>query len=199
MDFAPATAGDIAAINLNSARAHSWNRFWQTPQRPGIAEYIVEQEHLTAQFLGDLEALDRLEMLARHLAHIDIEAERAALIQAQVASATHRFAAARTHIEEARRHGAPPAAVDRLSLGIDQACGTRLEAVVEARRRIAGSRRLEDLVPLGALLADLCEFDEADEVYRAALQEYQDVSPFATAWVCFQLGVLWGELVPERQ
>ena len=63
----------------------------------------------------------------------------------------------------------------------------------------AQTRSLEDLVPLGALLADLREFDEADEVYRDALRGYRDVSPFALAWVCFQLGVLWGELVPERQ
>jgi len=25
------------------------------------------------------------------------------------------------------------------------------------------------------------------------------VSPFPVAWICFQLGVLWGELVPEPQ
>jgi tetratricopeptide (TPR) repeat protein len=58
---------------------------------------------------------------------------------------------------------------------------------------------LEDLVPLGALLADLGEYTEADEIYQRAIKEYQDVSPFALAWVCFQLGVLWGELVPETQ
>jgi hypothetical protein len=46
-------------------------------------------------------------------------------------------------------------------------------------------------------LADLREFDEADHTYRLALRGYQDVSPFAVAWVCFQLGVLWGELVPQ--
>ena len=72
--------------------------------------------------------------------------------------------------------------------------------MLEARRRAtAGPGRLEELVPLGALLADLGEFDEADRIYRRALSEYQDVSPFAVAWVCFQLGVLWGELVPETQ
>jgi hypothetical protein len=49
------------------------------------------------------------------------------------------------------------------------------------------------------LLADLREFAEADQVYRRALQVYEDVSPFAVAWACFQLGVLWGELVPEPQ
>jgi hypothetical protein len=32
-----------------------------------------------------------------------------------------------------------------------------------------------------------------------ALREYQDTSPFAVAWVCFQLGVFWGELVPDAQ
>jgi tetratricopeptide (TPR) repeat protein len=28
------------------------------------------------------------------------------------------------------------------------------------------------------------------------LDTYDDVSPFPLAWVCFQLGMLWGELVP---
>ena len=50
---------------------------------------------------------------------------------------------------------------------------------------------------LGALLADMGEFDDADDIYRQALRGYQDVSPFPVAWVCFQLGMLWGELVPE--
>ena len=52
---------------------------------------------------------------------------------------------------------------------------------------------------LGALLADLREFTDADRIYRQALRGYRDVSPFPVAWVCFQLGVLWGELVPEPQ
>jgi tetratricopeptide (TPR) repeat protein len=200
MDFSPATAGEIAVINLESARQQSWSRFWQTPQRPGIAEYIVEQEQLEAQFLGDLGAFDRLETLVNQLARVDAESMRTALINAQVASMTHRFAEARDCLAQAEARGAPPAAANRLSLSVDQACGTRLGAVLEARRHMAAeSGRLEDLVPLGALLADLREFDEADRIYRRALREYSDVSPFAVAWVCFQLGVLWGELVPETQ
>jgi len=112
----------------------------------------------------------------------------------------HRFAEARGYLAQAESHGAPQADVDRLVLSIDQARGTNLESVLEARRKMAAeSERLEDLVPLGGLLADLREFDEADRVYRQALSGYQDVSPFAVAWVCFQLGALWGELVPEPQ
>ena len=51
-------------------------------------------------------------------------------------------------------------------------------------------------MPLGAVLADLDCFAEADAVYRQAFYSYDGVSPFALAWVCFQLGMLWGELVP---
>ena len=200
MDFPLATAGDIAVINLESSRQRSWCRFWQAPERPGIAEYIVEQEQLTAQFLDDLSALDRSEALVHHLNIVDPESMRTALISAQVASMTHRFAEARSFLLQAEGRGTPPAAAERLALSVDQACGTRLEAVLGVRRRMAAeSGRLEDLVPLGALLADLREFDEADQTYQQALGEYHDVSAFAVAWVCFQLGVLWGELVPETQ
>jgi tetratricopeptide (TPR) repeat protein len=200
IELSPATDGGIAVINLQSTLQSAWNRFWRAPERPGLAEHIVEQEGLALEFLSDFGALDRLVALARQLAHIDRGAIRTALIQAQVASATHHFADARDHLVQARLLGAPVATVDRLSLGIDQACGTRLDTVLATRRSIAAeTRHLEDLVPLGALLADLGQFDEADQAYQAALRDYHDVSAFAMAWVCFQLGALWGELVPERE
>jgi len=199
-DFPPATDGNIAVINLESARRQSWSRFWQDPQRPGIAEYIVVQEQFTAQYVGDLSALERLDTLVHELDRASADAMRTALIHAQVASMAHRFAEARDYLAQAEAHGAPNADVNRLKLSVDQACGTNLDAVLKARRKMAAeSGRLEDLVPLGGLLADLREFEEADTVYRRALSGYQDVSPFALAWVCFQLGALWGELVPDPQ
>ena len=199
-DIKPATDGEIAVINLESARQRAWDRFWQAPQRPGVAEYVIEQEQLTTQFLGDQAGFDRLDALVEHLDDVESKSPRTSLIHAQVASMTHRFAEARSHLARATFHGAPPDAVNRLTLSIDQACGTNLDAVLDVRRSIAAkSGRLEDYVPLGALLADLREFLAADQTYRRALREYDDVSPFAVAWVCFQLGVLWGELVSEPQ
>ena len=44
------------------------------------------------------------------------------------------------------------------------------------------------------MFADLRNFDAADRAYKEALQAHRDVSPFPVAQVCFQLGVLWGEL-----
>ena len=200
MEYPLATAGDIAVINLESARLQSWSRFWQSPQRAGIAEYIVEQEQMTLQFLSDVSALDRLDDLVQQLVRQDMDSMRTALIQAQIASTAHRFEGARDYLQRAATLGALPEATNRMLLSIDQACGDRLDAVLEIRRKMAAeSGRLEDLVPLGALLADLREFDEADRIYQRALMGYQDVSPFALAWVCFQLGALWGELVPEPQ
>ena len=191
-----ATDGEIAAINLESARRGAWARFAQDARLPGVAEAVVDYERLASQFLGDLDALDRLDALASQFASAD-DSFRAALVQAEVASTVHRFTDARDHLAHAARLGAPREAIERQSLAIDQACGVDLDAVLAARRRIAAaSDRLEDLVPLGAVLADLERFAEADAVYRQAFHSYHDISPFPLAWVCFQLGMLWGELTP---
>jgi hypothetical protein len=82
-DFPLATDGRIAVINLESARRQSWSRFWQTPQRHGIAEHIVEQELMSLQFLSDFGALDRLNLLVNQLVRADAEPARIALIRAQ--------------------------------------------------------------------------------------------------------------------
>jgi tetratricopeptide (TPR) repeat protein len=196
IDLVPATDGAIAVINLESARVQSWSRFWREPERPGIAELIVEQELLTAQFRGDPGALDRLETLVNQLVRVNPEAAQTSLIAAQVACATHRFAEARVCLAQAAARGAPSDAAERLSLSLDQATAVDLDRVLATRRkRAAQPGRWEELVPLGALLADLGEFDEAERTYRRALREYQDVSPFALAWACFELGALWGERV----
>ena len=195
-----ATAGDIAANNLESARQRSWSRFWHAPEQPHIAETIVEQEQTTAQFIGDLAAFDRLGMLVNEVARVEPESARTALITAQVAGSMHRFAEARESLARAMARGAPTDATDRLLLTIDQATANNLSAVLAARRkRAARPGCWNELVPLGALLVDLGEFHEADRSYLRALREYPDVSPFALAWVCFQLGVLWGECVPAPQ
>ena len=190
-----ATDGEIAAINLESARRRVWARFAQDPQRPGVAEEILDDERLAAQFLGDLDALDRLHELASLF--VGVNSSRAALVQAEVASTVHCFDAARGHLARAELMGGAHETIERQTLAIDQACGVDLGTVLAARRRMAtASGRLEDFVPLGAVLADLECFVEADAVYRHGFDSYADVSPFPLAWVCFQLGMLWGELVP---
>jgi hypothetical protein len=138
-----------------SARRRAWARFAQDARHPGVAEAIVDKERLAAQFLGDLDTLDRLDALASQFACED-GSFRAALVHAEVALIVHRFADARGHLARAELMGDPCEAIERHSLTIDQACCVELDAVLAARRRISAARgRLEDLVPLGAVLADL--------------------------------------------
>jgi tetratricopeptide (TPR) repeat protein len=196
--FPVATSGEIAVVNHRSARRRAWARFWQSPDLPGLAEAVVEQEDVAARFLGDVTALDRLGELTRRLETVENPPAHAPLVLAQIASMEHRFVDANNHLATAKAAGAPRAAIHRLELAIDQACGRNLDTVLEFRRRAAEeSGRLEDLVPLGALLADLGEIAAADDAYLQGLRRYGDVSPFAPAWVCFQLGVLWGEVAQE--
>jgi hypothetical protein len=193
--YPAATDGEIAAINLDSARRRAWTRFTQDARFPGVVEAVVDKEKLTAQFLGDPDALDRLEALSSQFARAD-ESYRAELVQAEVASTAHRFADARDHVARAALMGAPRNEIIRHSLSVNQACGAELDAVLAARRLAAASGELEDLVPLGAVLADLERFVEANAVYQQALYSHDGISPFPLAWVCFQLGMLWGELMP---
>ena len=196
----PTTDGEIAVINLESARRRSWSRFFSDPLRDGLAEIVVEHEQLTAQFIGDVSALDRLQFLSKHLMELNKPSPSTLLVQAQIASMGHRFSEARDFIAHAELAGAPLADMNRLRLNVDQACGAELDRVLDQRRDIASkSGRTEDLVALGAVLADMRDFANADRTYKEALTVYRDVSPFPVAWVCFQLGVLWGELVREPQ
>src|ERR1700730_7094706 len=154
----PATDGEIAAINLESARRRAWSRFAQDPRRQGAAEDVVDHERLAAQFLGDLDSLERLDELVTQFARVD-DSYRGALVSAQIGSTGHRFDDARDQLGRAARLGGPPEAIEHQALALDQACGMKLDAVLAARRRIAAaSGRLEDLVPLGAMLADLESF-----------------------------------------
>ncbi len=192
-----ATDGHIAVVNLESARQASWHRFWRDPQQTLVAELIVEQEQLTAQFTGDMEAFDRMETLARALGRAEpSQGGHALLVRAQIDCSMHRFADARAGLRSALAEGTARDAIDRLALVIDQATGTDLDAVLAARReRVQRSGQWGECIPLAALLADLGDYGEAEEVYLHGLRTYPDVSPFALATVCFQIGVLWGECV----
>jgi hypothetical protein len=194
------TAGDIAAINLESARQRSWNRFWRAPQQPQIAEMIVEQEQLTAQFIGDLAAFDRLETLVRELTRVEPESARTALIAAQVACSTHRFAEARESLAQAAARGAPigrdgtPHADHRPCHG-DESLGGAGGADASAPRGLdigrSGSRS-------GRCWRIWVNSTRPDRTYIEALRTYPDVSPFAPAWTAFQLGVLWEKACLHR-
>lgn len=194
-----ATAGDLAVINLESSRARSWHVLERWPDRPGTAARIVEKEQRREQFLGDASALDRLADLSSELCRVGSASPDAHLVAAEVASIRHHFADAKEHLRKAEALGAPADATRRIKLAIAQAFGEDLSEVLAARVEMARSvPDIQNLVPLGALFADIGEYEEADSAYARAIQSYRNASPLPLAWACFQLGVLWGETAPER-
>jgi hypothetical protein len=79
--------------------------------------------------------------------------------------------------------GIPNEDIRRLRLNIDQACGTNLDVILDARRKRASeSHGLPDHVALGSLLADMGDFAAADQTHSEELRAQQDVSPFPVAW-----------------
>jgi tetratricopeptide (TPR) repeat protein len=194
-----ATDGNLAVINLESSRIRSWQVLKRWPDRPGTVERIVEEEQYRVQFLSDVTALDRLADLCSELCFKEPASPDAHLVAAQVASIRHHFADAKSHLLKAETLGASTDLTSRMRLTIAQASGESLGAVLVERREMAEAEpTLQNLVPLGAVLADIGEYEDADRTYLKAIRHYQNVSPFPLAWACFQLGVLWGETAPER-
>lgn len=200
LDCPAATDGELAVINHRSVLDRCWHVLRRWPNRPGIAEQIVDGEHRQAHFLGDTMALDRLALLSSELHERDPLSPDTHLIAGQIASMRHHFADAKDHLVKAEAFGAPADGVTRVRLATLQALGEDLPAVLSARRVMSDATGdLSDLVPLGALLADLGKIAEADKTYLKAIRSYRDLSPFPLAWVCFHLGVLWAEMAPEPQ
>ena len=156
---------------------------------------LSNRNNWRCSFSRTSEGLDRLQTLSNQIARLDNESSRTSIFGSVRKWRRSHIASPMPEEPSGTSRSAWGSAghYNRLSLIIDQACGTNLDAVLDARRRMAAeSGRLEDLASLAALLANLHEFEEAESIYHRALREYQDVSPFAIAWVCFQLGVLSG-------
>jgi len=193
-----ATDGELFTRNLKSSLEQAWFIFHAHPERTGTLEAILDGEAIQSQFFGDYSSLDRLVSLSDYLLEHKSSLASSHLFAAQVNSSRHLFAAAQDNVTQAKLLGADHAICSRIQLGIDQALGVNLELVLDQRLKIASKEStFENLIPLGALLADLGRFAEAHDTYIKALTSYRELSPIGLAWAFFQLGFLWGELVSE--
>ena len=103
--FRPAvTDGEIAAINLESARRRALSRFAQDARLPGLAEAVVDQSAGGSSLAISMPSTVWRRSPRNSRASTTL---RAALVQAEVASTTHRFADARGHLGVQRGMGGP--------------------------------------------------------------------------------------------
>ena len=73
----PTTDGEIRRHQSGERASAIVEPVLSDPLRHGIAEAVIEHEQLTAQFVGDMSALDRVEALTGQL--VEVEADRRAL------------------------------------------------------------------------------------------------------------------------
>ena len=198
IDFPLATDGEIAIHNHEGVLDRCWHVILQQPDRKGSLEQLIDEENKRIQFLGDLGALDRLKLLAAELLKSRPHDPQTYIVAAQVSSAAHLFAEARHYLSQARALAGEEDQISRIELTINQATWEQIPEVLKKRQDNAErSQDLSDFVPLGALQADIGLYEQAQHSYLKALASYKDLSPFPLAWTCFQLGMLWVELMPE--
>ena len=193
-----ATDGELARLNHVSILRRCRNILNVSFDRTGVLEALIDEEQKRIQFLGDYAALDRLSILSKKILSSEGMTGSHYLAAAQIASALHHFSDSVELLNLADRHGVDSELSMPVCLSIDQATGQNLDFVLNTRiARANQDGGIQNLVPLGALYADLGEYDKAHVTFLKALKEYADLSPFALAWVCFQLGMLHGETVSE--
>jgi len=192
------TDGELARLNHESVLKRCWSVLHTSLERTGVIDSLIDEEQKRIQFLGDYAALDRLSALSEKILALDKISENHYLATAQIASSMHHFPLALHFLTLADQHGAESELVALVRLSIDQATGQNLDMVLTQRleraNRLGG---IQNLVPLAALYSDLGEYEKAHLTYLRTIREYADLSPFALAWVCFHLGVLHGETIPE--
>ena len=197
-DLPAATDGRLALINHESALDRCWQIIETATDRTDTAAQLVDEEYRRSHFLGDTEALDRLLVLSATMREQQPDLADTYLLAAQVASLVHHFEPAKAYLLKAQALNADTDLLLRQRLALEQATGENWPQVLTHRQSLSKLRpSIQNLVPLGALYAEMGRFADAQEAYFTALRRDTEHSPFALAWVCFQLGVLFGETIPE--
>jgi hypothetical protein len=192
------TDGEVARLNHESVLKRCWGILHTSLDRTGVIDALIDEEQKRIQFLGDYAALTRLSALSAKILALGEITGNHYLAASQIASAMHHFQEALNLLTLAEQQGAESELVEPVRLSIHQATGHNLDTVLTQRleraNRLGG---IQNLVPLAGLYADLGEYETAHLTYLRAIRAYTDLSPFAMAWVCFHLGKLHGEMIPE--
>ena len=165
-----------------------------------VATSLVEQLLLRADFYGTYDDWDEALQVTQNVLDLHPDDPAALLLRARVLNTVHDFDGARDLIDAARASQAEQRAseieVQALHLEVTMLLAEAgpTNELVALRGAIAKSApSFQHETALALALAQQGRFGEADEVFRHALSEYRDVSPFPFAWVAFQRGVMWSE------
>lgn len=185
------TDGELATHNFLAELAQAERQHAAQPKDLRRTRALVDHLLADAQFFGKLADYDRAAALTREAVARAPESGDAHLLRAQSQAALHEFAAARAGIDRAETLKADADAVEHQRVGIWQATGDIDTALVHLRawRRLRPS--FATFGAEGGALADKHDYARAAALFMGARSHYDDVSPFAVAWLEFQEGHMW--------
>lgn len=190
------TDGDIAVNNHLSSLARLHRIFEVQPNRLGISAAIINGELINSQFLGDYTSLDRLSDLSEKVLINNSNSGAAYIQAAQISASMHLFDISKDYLRKAELLDGNRNEIKYVQMSVLQATSKDQGEVLALREEsVISSGSPEDLIPYAALLADMGEIEKANLIYLKALNyKYKNPSPFIPAWICFQIGLLWGEI-----
>jgi tetratricopeptide (TPR) repeat protein len=195
------TSGVIALLNLQGQIDGLESQATAGRLTAGQWANLIDLLSLRGQVLGCIADAERAAALAEQFVYDAPTDGLAFLARARMRAAFHRFAAALADLDAAERLGSDQAALDAERAAIFQALGRYDEAL--ALRRDAAKRRPDfaTLSALAVLEAERGQVAEAERLFSAGRQCYQEVSPFPVALLDFQRGLMWlvqGDLPAAR-
>lgn len=187
------TSGRIAIANL-SASIESLELRRVEGAIFGDLLALSKSLFLRGDLLGRIADHDRAELIATEAAAMAPATASALYIRAQLAERFHRFAEARSLLDEARVAGHPTKEVDREQAALLQATGRYGEAQALRKRQAEDDPGIDTLGALAILLAEMEDWEAAEACYAAALDADTGVSPLP----CSQLLFAWGVAAMRR-
>ncbi len=144
---------------------------------------------LRGDLLGRIADHDRAELVAHEAAVCSPNVASALFIRARLAARFHRFIEASDHFKQALAAGYPAHEIDPEIAALLQATGRYGEAL-ELRQRLAQDNPgMHTIGALATLLAEMSDWQAAEDMYQAALRADTGVSPIPCAQLLFEWGV----------
>ena len=185
------TSGVIATGNFEAELAQAERQHTAKPADLVKARALVDHLLVRAQFFGRLADYDEAQAVAAAAVAAAPKDGDAHVLAARTLSALHEFAKATIELDRAAALKADPDAVQHARVGIWLATGDIDKALAFLGAWSRGRPSLSNLAAEAGAFADKRDFKRAAALFLEARRHYDDVSPFAVAWLELQEGHMW--------
>ena len=182
------TSGRIAVANLSS----TIDGLELRRINDATFEHLVGLSKLLfvrGDVLGRIVDHDEAECVAHHALAVSPDTVSALYVRAWLAERFHRFPEAYALLDRAHAAGFPRQAINAAQASVLQATGRYTEALVLRERLAKDDPGIHTLGSLASLLAEMDEWEAAEDCYAAALNSDTGVSPLPCGQLLFEWGV----------